>query len=47
MGRAISEQIIAKAADLKTVQPADVVICDVDLAMIRDNSGARRIKRNM
>ena len=47
MGRAISEQIIAKTADLRTVQPADAVICNVDRAMIRDSSGARRVKGNM
>ena len=47
MGRTISEKIIAKAAGLETVQPGQVVTCDVDLAMIHDSGGPRRVKGDM
>ena len=47
MGLTISEKIIAKAAGLKTVQPGQVVTCDVDLAMIHDSGGPRRVKGSM
>ena len=36
MGNTIAEQILASAADRKTVDPGDHVVCDVDVAMSHD-----------
>ena len=47
MGQTISEKIISKAAGLKEVKPGDVVTCSVDLAMIHDSGGPRRVKQIM
>lgn len=40
----LAEKIIARAAGLKTVKPGDIVTCQVDLAMIHDSGGPRRVK---
>jgi len=47
MGQTIAEKIIAKAANQKFVKPGEVVTCNVDLAMIHDSGGPRRIKSTM
>ena len=47
MGRTISEKIIAKAASMEKVVPGEVVTCDVDLAMIHDSGGPRKVKSIM
>ncbi|MEE2745575.1 MAG: 3-isopropylmalate dehydratase large subunit [Pseudomonadota bacterium] len=47
MGKTISEKIISAAAGLKEVEPGDVVTCSVDLAMIHDSGGPRRVKHAM
>jgi len=39
----LSEKIIARAAGLESVRPGDVVTCQVDLAMMHDSGGPRRV----
>ena len=40
----LAQKLIAKASGEKTAQPGEVVVCDVDLAMIHDSGGPRRVK---
>ncbi|MFQ5755596.1 MAG: 3-isopropylmalate dehydratase large subunit [Acidiferrobacterales bacterium] len=40
----LSEKIIARAAGVAHVQPGEIVTCRVDLAMMHDSSGPRRVK---
>jgi 3-isopropylmalate/(R)-2-methylmalate dehydratase large subunit len=47
MGQTIAEKIIAKAAGRETVAPGEIVTCAVDLAMIHDSGGPRRVKPAM
>ena len=47
MGQTIAEKIIAKAAGRETVAPSEIVTCAVDLAMIHDSGGPRRVKPAM
>ncbi|MEE2998993.1 MAG: 3-isopropylmalate dehydratase large subunit [Pseudomonadota bacterium] len=47
MGQTIAEKVIAKAANRQFVKPGEVVTCNVDLAMIHDSGGPRRIKSTM
>jgi len=44
MPQTISEKIIAQAANRDTVSPGEIVTCVVDLAMIHDSGGPRRVK---
>lgn len=44
MGQSIAEKIIAKAAGREDVRPGEIVTCAVDLAMIHDSGGPRRVK---
>jgi 3-isopropylmalate/(R)-2-methylmalate dehydratase large subunit len=44
MGMTLAEKIIARAAGADSVRPGDIVTCAVDLAMMHDSSGPRRIK---
>lgn len=44
MGLTIAEKIIAKAAGRAEVRPGEIVTCQVDLAMIHDSGGPRRVK---
>lgn len=44
MGQTLAEKLIARAAGADHVTPGEVVICEVDLAMIHDASGPRRVK---
>ncbi|MEC9370894.1 MAG: 3-isopropylmalate dehydratase, partial [Pseudomonadota bacterium] len=39
----LSEKIIARAAGLDSVRPGDIVTCQVDLAMMHDSGGPRRV----
>ncbi len=47
MGLTTAEKIIAKAAGREHVQPGEIVTCAVDLAMIHDSGGPRRVKPAM
>ena len=40
----LAEKIIAHASGQKTVRPGEVVTCSVDLAMMHDSGGPRRVK---
>jgi len=40
----LAEKIIARAAGLGSVAPGNVVTCSVDLAMMHDSGGPRRVK---
>jgi 3-isopropylmalate/(R)-2-methylmalate dehydratase large subunit len=40
----LAEKIIARAASKDSVRPGDIVTCRVDLAMMHDSSGPRRMK---
>lgn len=44
MGMTLAEKIIAKAAGRTEVSPGEIVTCAVDLAMIHDSGGPRRVK---
>jgi 3-isopropylmalate/(R)-2-methylmalate dehydratase large subunit len=44
MGMTLAEKIIAKAAGRRSVAPGEIVTCAVDLAMIHDSGGPRRVK---
>ena len=44
MASTLAEKIIAKAAGRDTVAPGEIVTCAVDLAMIHDSGGPRRVK---
>ncbi len=44
MGMTLSEKIIARAAGRSSVAPGEIVTCAVDLAMIHDSGGPRRVK---
>jgi 3-isopropylmalate/(R)-2-methylmalate dehydratase large subunit len=44
LGRTLAEKIIARAAGRETVCPGEIVTCKVDLAMMHDSGGPRRVK---
>ncbi len=44
MAMTLTEKIIARAAGEARVRPGDIVTCRVDLAMMHDSGGPRRIK---
>ncbi len=44
MGQTLAEKIIARAAGCDKVGPGDIVTCAVDLAMMHDSGGPRRVK---
>ncbi len=44
MAMTLTEKIIARAAGRDAVTPGEVVICRVDLAMMHDSGGPRRVK---
>ena len=44
MGLTLAEKIIARAAGREVVRPGEIVICKVDLAMMHDSGGPRRVK---
>ncbi|MDP6574565.1 MAG: 3-isopropylmalate dehydratase large subunit [Rhodospirillales bacterium] len=43
MARTLAEKIIARAAGQDAVTPGDIVTCAVDLAMMHDSGGPRRV----
>lgn len=43
MSQTLSEKIIARAAGLPGVEPGQIVTCRVDLAMMHDSGGPRRV----
>jgi len=44
MGLTLAEKIIARAARRDSVSPGEIVTCAVDLAMMHDSGGPRRVK---
>ena len=44
MAATLAEKIIARAAGRDTVSPGEIVTCAVDLAMMHDSGGPRRVK---
>lgn len=44
VARTLAEKIIARAAGRQTVSAGDIVTCRVDLAMMHDSGGPRRVK---
>ena len=44
MASTLAEKIISHAAGNIPVAPGDIVTCKVDLAMIHDSGGPRRVK---
>jgi 3-isopropylmalate/(R)-2-methylmalate dehydratase large subunit len=44
MAQTLAEKIIARAAGRASVRPGEIVTCKVDLAMMHDSGGPRRIK---
>lgn len=44
MAQTLAEKIIARSAGRETVTPGEIVTCSVDLAMIHDSGGPRRVK---
>ena len=44
MAETLAEKIIARAANRTKVCPGEIVTCTVDLAMMHDSGGPRRIK---
>ena len=44
MGATLAEKIIAKAAGREHVTPGEIVTCAVDLAMMHDSGGPRRVQ---
>jgi len=43
MGRTLVQKIIARASGRETITPGDIVTCNVDLALILDSGGPRKI----
>src|SRR5258705_1311260 len=44
MPASLAQKLIARAAGRSSVMPGEIVTCKVDLAMIHDSSGPRRVK---
>jgi len=44
MGQTLAQKLVARAAGRSTVTPGEVVTCKVDLAMMHDSGGPRRVK---
>ncbi len=44
LGSTLAEKIVAAAAGQSRVAPGDIVTCRVDLAMMHDSGGPRRVK---
>jgi len=44
MKQTLAQKLIARAAGRSTVTPGEIVTCKVDLAMVHDSSGPRRLK---
>src|SRR5579863_6275086 len=44
MAQTLAQKLVARACGRETVEPGELVICKVDLAMMHDSSGPRRVK---
>ena len=44
MSQTLAQKLVARAAGRKSVTPGEIVTCKVDLAMVHDSSGPRRLK---
>src|SRR5688572_27262994 len=44
MKRTLAQKLVARAAGRSTVTPGEIVTCKVDLAMMHDSGGPRRVK---
>jgi 3-isopropylmalate/(R)-2-methylmalate dehydratase large subunit len=44
MAMTLAQKLVARAAGKATVTPGEIVTCKVDLAMVHDSSGPRRLK---
>jgi len=44
MKQTLAQKLVARAAGRKSVTPGEIVTCKVDLAMVHDSSGPRRMK---
>ena len=44
MSQTLAQKLVARAADRASVTPGEIVTCKVDLAMVHDSSGPRRLK---
>jgi 3-isopropylmalate/(R)-2-methylmalate dehydratase large subunit len=44
MAQTLAQKLVAKAAGRASVTPGEIVTCKVDLAMVHDSSGPRRLK---
>ena len=44
MGQTLAQKLVARAAGRTSVTPGEIVTCKVDLAMVHDSSGPRRLK---
>ena len=44
MAQTLAQKLVARAAGRTTVTPGEIVTCKVDLAMVHDSSGPRRLK---
>lgn len=44
MAQTLAQKLVARAAGRSTVTPGEIVTCKVDLAMVHDSSGPRRLK---
>ncbi|HYL24241.1 MAG TPA: 3-isopropylmalate dehydratase large subunit [Burkholderiales bacterium] len=44
MAQTLAQKLVARAAGKSTVTPGEIVTCKVDLAMVHDSSGPRRLK---
>ncbi len=44
MKRTLAQKLVARAAGTSTVTPGEIVTCKVDLAMMHDSGGPRRVK---
>ena len=44
MSQTLAQKIVARAAGKAAVAPGEIVTCKVDLAMMHDSGGPRRVK---
>jgi len=44
MRQTLAQKLVARAAGRSSVAPGEIVTCKVDLAMVHDSSGPRRLK---
>jgi 3-isopropylmalate/(R)-2-methylmalate dehydratase large subunit len=45
MPATLAEKLVARAAGRSSVTPGEIVTCKVDLAMMHDSGGPRRVSR--